>query len=40
MSVYEPAERAYMRLIRRMVQRSGLMVVIALALVGACRLGA
>ena len=33
-SVYEPAERGYTRLIRRMVQRSGLMVLIALALVG------
>jgi HAE1 family hydrophobic/amphiphilic exporter-1 len=33
-SVYEPTERAYVRLIRLMVQRSGLMVVIALALAG------
>jgi HAE1 family hydrophobic/amphiphilic exporter-1 len=32
-AVYEPAERAYTRLIRRMVERSGLMVLIALALV-------
>jgi len=32
-SVYEPTERLYVRLIRRMVQRSGLMVAIALALV-------
>lgn len=32
-SVYEPAEHAYTRLIRRMVQRSGLMVLIALVLV-------
>jgi HAE1 family hydrophobic/amphiphilic exporter-1 len=32
-SVYNPAERFYTRLIRRMVARSGLMVVIALALV-------
>ncbi len=33
-SVYEPTERAYVRLIRGMVQRSGLMVAIALVLVG------
>ncbi len=33
-SAYEPTERAYVRLIRAMVRRSGLMVVIALALVG------
>ena len=33
-SVYEPTERAYVRVIRTMVQRSGRMVVIALALVG------
>ena len=33
-SVYEPTERAYARLIRLMVQRSGLMVVVALALSG------
>ena len=33
-SVYEPTERGYVRLIRVMVQRSGLMVVVALALVG------
>jgi hydrophobic/amphiphilic exporter-1 (mainly G- bacteria), HAE1 family len=32
-SVYEPSERAYVRLIRGMVQRSGLMVTIALVLV-------
>jgi HAE1 family hydrophobic/amphiphilic exporter-1 len=32
-SVYEPTERAYVRLIRTMVQRSSLMVVIALALI-------
>ena len=31
-SVYEPTERAYVRLIRLMVQRSGVMVLIALAL--------
>ena len=33
-SVYEPTERGYVRLIRLMVQRSGLMVVVALALAG------
>ena len=33
-SVYEPAERFYVQLIRRMVQRSEHMVLIALALVG------
>ena len=33
-AVYEPVERAYTRLIQRMVQRSGFMVGIALALVG------
>jgi HAE1 family hydrophobic/amphiphilic exporter-1 len=33
-AVYEPAERFYTRLIRRMVAHSGLMVGIALALVG------
>ena len=33
-SVYEPTERFYVRLIRAMVQRSGIMVVIALGLVG------
>ena len=33
-SVYEPTERLYVRLIRGMVQRSGVMVAIALALVG------
>jgi hydrophobic/amphiphilic exporter-1 (mainly G- bacteria), HAE1 family len=33
-SVYEPTERRYVRLIRSMVQRSGVMVVIALALAG------
>ena len=33
-SVYEPTERVYVRVIRWMVQRSGVMVVIALALVG------
>ncbi len=32
-SVYEPVERSYARLIRRMVQHSGRMVLIALALV-------
>ncbi len=31
--LYDPAERAYARLIGRMVERSGLMVIIALALV-------
>ena len=33
-SVYEPTERGYVRCIRLMVQRSGLMVVVALALAG------
>jgi HAE1 family hydrophobic/amphiphilic exporter-1 len=33
-SVYEPTERGYVRLIRVMVQRSGVMVVVALALAG------
>jgi HAE1 family hydrophobic/amphiphilic exporter-1 len=33
-SVYEPTERGYVRLIRLMVKRSGLMVAIALALAG------
>ncbi len=33
-AVYEPMERAYTRLIQRMVQRSGFMALIALALVG------
>ncbi len=33
-SVYEPTERAYVGLIRSMVQRSGVMVVVALALAG------
>jgi HAE1 family hydrophobic/amphiphilic exporter-1 len=33
-SVYEPTERSYVRLIRGMVQRSGVMVTIALMLVG------
>jgi hydrophobic/amphiphilic exporter-1 (mainly G- bacteria), HAE1 family len=33
-SVYEPTERFYARLIRTMAQRSGIMVAIALALVG------
>jgi hydrophobic/amphiphilic exporter-1 (mainly G- bacteria), HAE1 family len=33
-SVYEPAEALYVRLVRSMVQRSGLMVLIALGLVG------
>jgi hydrophobic/amphiphilic exporter-1 (mainly G- bacteria), HAE1 family len=33
-SVYEPTERAYVRLIGLMVQRSGLMVAMALALAG------
>jgi HAE1 family hydrophobic/amphiphilic exporter-1 len=33
-SVYEPTERAYVRLIRGMVGRSGIMVAIALALAG------
>jgi len=32
-SVYDPAERAYTRLISRMVKRSGLMVIIAMCLV-------
>jgi NodT family efflux transporter outer membrane factor (OMF) lipoprotein len=34
-SVYQPSERFYARLIRRMVRRSGLMVLVALGLVGA-----
>ncbi len=33
-ALYEPIERAYARLIRRMIQRSGLMLVIAAALIG------
>jgi hydrophobic/amphiphilic exporter-1 (mainly G- bacteria), HAE1 family len=32
-AVYEPIERAYARLIRRMIERSGLMLVIAAALI-------
>ena len=32
-AVYEPAERLYVRVIRAMVQRSGLMVIVALVLV-------
>ncbi len=33
-AVYEPIERAYARLIRRMIERSGLMLVIAAVLIG------
>jgi len=33
-ALYEPTERLYVRLIRRMVRRSGLLVVVAIVLVG------